>query len=133
MSRIPKHIRERSWDEYGICCTSCWNIKQGCWCLQNRFQQTGSTTDLPCSGRPRFTTRDQDRYIVNTHLRDRFLTAITTTTESVTRLCGIAWKSNVFTDVVLICCFVFTQCKRRNRVDCSETHQTTVTCRSFLQ
>ena len=45
--------------------------------------QTGSTEDLPRSGRPpRVTTPAQDRYILNQHLRNRFLTA--TATASVT-------------------------------------------------
>ena len=50
--------------------------------LRWRFVQTGSTEDLPCNGRPRVTTPAQDRYILNQHLRNRFLTA--TATASVT-------------------------------------------------
>ena len=50
--------------------------------LRRRFVQTGSTEDLPCSGRQRVTTPAQDRYILNQHLRNRFLTA--TATASVT-------------------------------------------------
>ena len=50
--------------------------------LRRRFVQTGSTEDLPRSGRPRVTTPAQDRYILNQHLRNRFLTA--TATASVT-------------------------------------------------
>ena len=50
--------------------------------LRRRFVQTGSTEDLSRSGRPRVTTPTQDRYILNQHLRNRFLTA--TATASVT-------------------------------------------------
>ena len=50
--------------------------------LRRRFMQTGSTVDLPLSGRPRVTTPAQDGYILNQHLRDHFLTA--TATASVT-------------------------------------------------
>ena len=50
--------------------------------LRRWFVQTGSTEDLPRSGRPRVTTPAQDRYILNQHLRNRFLTA--TATASVT-------------------------------------------------
>ena len=39
---------------------------------------TGSTNDLPHRGRPRVTTRGQHRYIMNTHLRNRFQTATAT-------------------------------------------------------
>ena len=46
--------------------------------LRIRFRTTGSTTDLPRRGRPRVTTRGQDRYIMNTHLRNRFQTATAT-------------------------------------------------------
>ena len=50
--------------------------------LRRRFVQTRSTEDLPRSGRPRVTTLAQDRYILNQHLRNRFLTV--TATASVT-------------------------------------------------
>jgi len=43
--------------------------------LRRRFAQTGSTRDLPRSGRPRVTSQTQDRFILNQHLRDRFRTA----------------------------------------------------------
>ena len=39
---------------------------------------TGSINDLPRRGRPRVTTRGQDRYIMNTHLRNPFQTATAT-------------------------------------------------------
>ena len=50
--------------------------------LRWRFVQTGSTEDLPRSGRPRVTTPAQGPYILNQHLRNRFLTV--TATVSVT-------------------------------------------------
>ena len=43
-----------------------------------RFQATGRTEDRSCSGRPRVTTRGQDCYIRNTHLRNRFQTTTAT-------------------------------------------------------
>ena len=46
--------------------------------LRIRFRTTGSTNDLPRRGRPRVTARGQDRYITNTHLRNRFQTATAT-------------------------------------------------------
>ena len=46
--------------------------------LRTRCGTTGSTNDLPRLGRPRVTTRGQDRYIMNTHLINRFLTATAT-------------------------------------------------------
>ena len=44
---------------------------------RQHFQATGRTEDLPRSGRSRVTTRGQDRYIRNAHLRNRFQTATT--------------------------------------------------------
>ena len=38
--------------------------------LRIRFRKTGGTNDLPRRGRPRVTTRGQDRYIMNTYLRN---------------------------------------------------------------
>ena len=46
--------------------------------LYQRLRQTGTTNDRPRSGRPRVTTRRQDRYIRLTHLRDRFREAAET-------------------------------------------------------
>ena len=40
-----------------------------------RLRTIGSTNDLPRRGRPRVTTRGQDSYIMNTHLRNQFQTA----------------------------------------------------------
>ena len=44
---------------------------------EQRFQATGQ--DRPCSGCPRIMTHGQDRYIWNTHMRNRFQTATATT------------------------------------------------------
>ena len=46
--------------------------------LRERLQITGSIKDRPGSGRPRETTRRQDRRIRLSHLRNRFLTAVET-------------------------------------------------------
>ena len=51
--------------------------------LWNRFHLHGTVNDGPRSGRPRITTRDQDRYIRIQHLRDRFRTATLTAVASV--------------------------------------------------
>ena len=50
--------------------------------LRRRFVQTGSTEDLPHSGRPRVTTPAQDHYILDQHLRNRFLTVTATASVS---------------------------------------------------
>jgi transposase len=46
--------------------------------LWDRYQQNGSTRDLPGSGRQRVTTATQDRLIRLHHLRERFITATST-------------------------------------------------------
>ena len=46
--------------------------------LAGRYRTSRSVADRPRSGRPRLTTRAQDRYIRTSHLRNRFLTATTT-------------------------------------------------------
>lgn len=46
--------------------------------LRQRFNATNSTDDRPRSGRPRVTTRRQDRQIVRHHLQDRFTRAAET-------------------------------------------------------
>ena len=88
MPRIPKHLRERpigmletgaSMEEVSLQVGS---SVQALRSLKRRFVQTGITEDLPRSGRPRVTTPAQDHYILNQHLRNRFLTA--TATASVT-------------------------------------------------
>ena len=49
--------------------------------LQRRPQDTEFTTDKRRSGRPRVTTQRQDRHIVLSHLRNRFLSATQAATE----------------------------------------------------
>jgi transposase len=44
--------------------------------LWNRFQLTGAVAERLCSGRPRFTTTRQDRYLVNMANRQRFQSAV---------------------------------------------------------
>ena len=46
--------------------------------LYQRLRQTGTTNDRPRSGRPRVTTRRQDRYMCLSHLRNQFRTAVET-------------------------------------------------------
>ena len=88
MPRIAKHLRERAVGmlEAGAStedvAAQVGSSVQAVRSLRRRFVQTGSTEDLPRSGRPRVTTPAQDRYILNQHLRNRFLTA--TATASVT-------------------------------------------------
>ena len=43
-----------------------------------RLSDTGNTSDLPCSGRPRVTTLCQNSHIRFIHLRNRFATALHT-------------------------------------------------------
>ena len=50
--------------------------------LRQRYRETGRTADRPRSGRPRVTTRTQDRYTWTSHLRDRY--RMTTPTARVT-------------------------------------------------
>ena len=81
MPRIAKHLRERDVGllEAGAStedvAAQVGSSVQAVRSLRRRFVQTGSTEDLPRSGRPRVTTPVQDRYILNQHLRNRFLTA----------------------------------------------------------
>ncbi|MEW8339733.1 MAG: helix-turn-helix domain-containing protein [Candidatus Thiodiazotropha taylori] len=46
--------------------------------LSTRYQQTGNVKDRPRPGRPKVTTRIQDRHIRIAHLRNRFLPATET-------------------------------------------------------
>ena len=46
--------------------------------LYQRLRQTGTINDRPISGRPRITTRRQERYMCLSHLRNRFRTAVET-------------------------------------------------------
>ena len=49
--------------------------------LWRRYNGTGTVRDRPRSGRPRVTTHAQDRFIRLRHLRDRFTTATSTSTQ----------------------------------------------------
>ena len=51
--------------------------------LTDRFLQKNNIVDRPRSGRPRVTSQRQDRSIVRTHMRDRFLPATTTARQTV--------------------------------------------------
>ena len=46
--------------------------------LRETFNATGVTNDRPRSGRSRVTTRGEDRYILTSHLRDRYMPAVAT-------------------------------------------------------
>ena len=81
MPRIPQNLREHaiSMLNAGMTMTAV-AMNNGCSTrgirhLRQRFQATWRTEDRPRSGRPRSTTLGQDRYIRNTHLRNRFQTA----------------------------------------------------------
>ena len=84
MPRLPSEHRERaigmlqagmtSEQVAGVMGCSSRTIRR----LRERFGATGRTADRPRSGRPRVTTPGQDRYIVTSHLRYRFLTATRT-------------------------------------------------------
>lgn len=81
MPRLPSDLRERAIGMLHAGMTS-EEVAQTMGCssrsirrLRERFRLTGRTADRPRTGRPRVTTRAQDRYIVVSHLRDRFLTA----------------------------------------------------------
>ena len=85
MPRIAKHLRERAVGmlEAGALiedvAAQVRSSVQAVSSLRRRFVQTGSTTDLSRNGTPRVTTPAQDRYILNQHLRNRFITATATT------------------------------------------------------
>ena len=51
--------------------------------VSDRFLQNNNVVDRPRSGRPRVTSQRQDRNIVRTHMRDRFLPATTTARQTV--------------------------------------------------
>ena len=84
MPKIPNNLRERAIGmlDAGM---STEHVPRHVGCssrairtLRIRFRTTGSTNDLPSRGRARVTTRGQDRYIMNTHMRNRFQTATAT-------------------------------------------------------
>ena len=68
MPRIPNNLRERA---IGM-------LDAGMSTEYVTFRTTGSTNDLPRRGRLCVTTHGQDRYIMNTHLRNLFQTATAT-------------------------------------------------------
>ena len=81
MPRIPQNLRQRAIGVLNAGMTmSAVAMNIGCSTrairhIMQRFQATGRTEDTPQSGRPRVTTRGQDRYIRNTHRRNCFQTA----------------------------------------------------------
>ena len=53
--------------------------------LLRKYRATGSVKDRPRSGQPRVTTRRQDIFIRQRHLRDRFVTSVSTSKNVVGR------------------------------------------------
>ena len=84
MPRIPQSLRERAIGMLNAGMTmNAVAINTGCCIREIRhprqvFQATGHKKDRSRGGRPRVTTHDQERYIRNTHLRNRFQTATIT-------------------------------------------------------
>ena len=84
MPRIPSNLRKRTIGMFGAGMSTehvARHVRSSSRVIRNlriRFQTTGSSNDLPRRGRPRVTTRGQDRYIVNTPLRNQFQTATAT-------------------------------------------------------
>ena len=125
MPRIPNNLRQRA-----ICMldasmsTEHVSRHVGCssWVIINlriRFQTTWSTNDMPRSGRPRITTRGQNRYIMNTHLRNRFQTA-TATAANTPGLHNIRENSLHARRPDVGC--VLTQRHRQNRINWARVH-----------
>ena len=81
MPRIPQNVRERAIGMLNAGMTmNAIAMNTGCFTrafrhLRQRFQATGRSDDRPRSGSPRVRTRGQDRYIRNTHHRNRIQTA----------------------------------------------------------
>ena len=66
-------------------------------CTKKRFEKTGSARNKKCSGRPRLSTKRQDRFLEHRGLQDRFRTA----TRLQEDLEEIGIKSNTSTAVVV--------------------------------
>ena len=84
MPRIPNNLRERAIGMLDAGMTT-EHVARHVGCssraignLRIRFRTTGCTNNLPRRGRLRVTTRGQNRYNMNTHLRNRFQTATAT-------------------------------------------------------
>ena len=84
MARVPAHLRERALgmlqggmrtaDVARAINSNVLTVRS----LKQRYRETGWTADRPHSGRPRVTAPAQDRYILTSHLRDRYRMATTT-------------------------------------------------------
>uniref|UniRef100_A0A8K9XXR5 Tc1-like transposase DDE domain-containing protein n=1 Tax=Oncorhynchus mykiss TaxID=8022 RepID=A0A8K9XXR5_ONCMY len=83
MPRVPAHLHERAFGMLqggmrtadvarAINCHVC-TVRR----LRQRYREMGRTADRPRSGRPRVTTPAEDRYILTSHLRDRYRMATT--------------------------------------------------------
>ena len=88
MPRIPQNLRKRAIDMLNTSMTMnavAMNIGCSTRAIRHqRFQATWRTEDRPRSGRQQVTTRGQDRYIRNTHLRNRFQSAAANTLVHIT-------------------------------------------------
>ena len=84
MPKVPDHLRERALgmlrggmrtaDVASAINCNVLTVRR----LRQRYRETGWTADRPRSGRPRVTTPAQDRYILTSHMRDRYRMAIIT-------------------------------------------------------
>ena len=109
--------------------------------LRIRFRTTGSTNELPRRGRPRVTTRGQDRYIMNTHLRNRFQTAsadnkpgLHNNRISPQTVRNRLWENGLHVRRPYVGC-VLTQRHRQNRLNWARVHtvdMATLEYRSFF-
>ena len=98
--------------------------------LRIRFRKTGSTNDLRQHGHPRVTTRGQDRYIMNTHLHNRFQTAIATAANTPglhnNRICAqtvrnCLWENSLHARCPYVRCILM-QHHRQNRLNWARVH-----------
>ena len=136
MPRIPNNLCERAIGmldagmstEHVVRHVGCSSRAIRNFCI--RLRTTGSTNDLPRRGRPRFTTRGPDHYIMNTHLRNRFQTATATAANtpglhnnriSAQTVCN-RWRENgIHARRPYVGC-VLTQRHRQNRLKWTRVH-----------
>ena len=122
MPRIPNNLRERAIGMLVVdMSTEHVARHNGCSSrairnLRIGFRTTVSTNDLPCRGRPRVTTRGQDRYIMNMYLRSRLQTA----TATAANILGFIIES---VRKLIVCGrTVYMQRHRLNRLTCARVH-----------
>ena len=136
MPRIPNNLLERAIGMFDVG-MSTEHVARHVWCssrairnLRIRFRTIGSTNELQRRGPPRVTTRGQDRYITNTHLRSRFQTANATAANTSglhnNRICAQTvrnrlWENGLHARCPYVGC-VLTQRHRQNRFNWSRVH-----------